>query len=104
MEAVGTPAPMLFMNANLDEDVLVPPSKRSSVIFVGCIAPEFLWIQPTVPCVPLTTRLLSICKDPLTSNFPLTRRSSAADKKLPVDVCPLPILLYPTNVFVDEVP
>jgi hypothetical protein len=39
IEAVGVPVPIMLRTANLAEAVLVAPSKRSSVIFVGARAP-----------------------------------------------------------------
>ena len=48
MVAVGFP-PAMFINPNFAEDVLVAPSKRSSVIFVGEIALLLLCQYPEVP-------------------------------------------------------
>src|SRR5258706_6117927 len=49
IDAVGIPAPMLLMKANLAEFVAVPPSNRSSVILSGERAPRFLWKYCAAP-------------------------------------------------------
>src|SRR5258705_8958572 len=41
--AVGVPAPVLLMKANLELLVAVPPRSRSSVMLRGERAPRFLW-------------------------------------------------------------